>query len=174
MHELAHLLTAALLLVPVGHIEFFPKVTEHGVKLGSVAIAKTDVIRRAIIGFAPVLFGTAIILGLLYYLTIPGALFLQNGWVKFVVAFYVLFEVGNTMFSSQKDVEGTLELVGVVGIIVVALLFIGIRPPEGIVGFFNSPTFIEVCKRASLFLLAPLGVDVVLSIFTWGLLKKRY
>src|SRR4051812_17870011 len=53
IHELAHFLTAALLLVHVGDVEFMPKVHGSSVKLGSVAIGHTDIIRRAVIGFAP-------------------------------------------------------------------------------------------------------------------------
>ena len=57
VHELSHMLVAAILIVPIGEIEFMPKRTEGGVKLGSVAIGSCDPIRRAIIGFAPVFVG---------------------------------------------------------------------------------------------------------------------
>jgi len=54
IHELAHLLFAGLMMVPVGELSVVPEVDERGVKLGSVQIGKTDPIRGTIVGMAPV------------------------------------------------------------------------------------------------------------------------
>ena len=67
MHELSHLLTAGVLFVRTGEIEFLPKMEGDQVKLGSVAIEKTDPVRRAIIGFASVFVGLSTILGIIYF-----------------------------------------------------------------------------------------------------------
>src|SRR5688572_24943167 len=66
-HELAHLLTAGVLLVPVGEISVIPEIEENGVKLGSVQIGKVDPFRLTIVGVAPVLLGLSAILGILYF-----------------------------------------------------------------------------------------------------------
>src|SRR4051812_26423996 len=50
IHELAHAITAGVMLVHVGEIEFVPQITERGVKLGSAQIGVTDPIRRSLIG----------------------------------------------------------------------------------------------------------------------------
>lgn len=44
-HELSHLLTAGVLLVPVGEIKALPEIEKSGVKLGSVQIGKADPFR---------------------------------------------------------------------------------------------------------------------------------
>lgn len=156
IHELAHLLVAGLLFVPVGEIEFMPQIKEGGVKLGSVGIGKTDPIRRAIIGVAPVFAGLAVLFAIFSFaLNSSNVLILAGG-------FYGLFAVSNTMFSSKKDIEGLLEVLIVGGLIVLTLYFVGFRLPEGFANYFSSKEFSELIKKASLFLLAPLLIDVFL------------
>src|SRR5260221_5738718 len=67
IHELSHFLMAHLVMVQTGKIEFWPKLEGDTVKLGSVEVAKTDPFRRLLIGMAPFLFGTVILLALLFY-----------------------------------------------------------------------------------------------------------
>jgi len=62
IHELAHLLSAGMMMVPVGEIEILPKIENDSVHLGSVEVAQTDIFRRAIIGLDPLFFGTGVIL----------------------------------------------------------------------------------------------------------------
>lgn len=159
VHELSHMFSAALLMVPVGEIEFMPKVMEGGVKMGSVGVGKTDPIRRAIIGFAPVLVGVALIIGSIYYLY--GLSSLTIVW-KLAIILFMVFEIGNTMFSSRKDLEGTLELLLVFVIIFAALYFVGVRIPENFTSFIFSENNLEYFRKANLFLLAPIAVDSVI------------
>src|SRR4030043_1511008 len=67
IHEASHFLTALFLLVPVREFEILPKIENEQVKLGSTPIAKTDPIRRFLIGVAPLIFGIAIIFTVIYY-----------------------------------------------------------------------------------------------------------
>src|SRR3990172_2227398 len=69
IHEISHFLAALFLLVPVGELHLIPRFKEEGggMDLGSVAIAKTDPIRRFLIGVAPFMFGILIIFSLLYF-----------------------------------------------------------------------------------------------------------
>src|SRR3989344_4485833 len=110
IHELSHLLIAGVLLVPVGHMEFTPKKSQNGVKLGSIEIAKTDPIRRSIIGFAPVFVGLMIVVSIVYIFTSNIELLKsQNIYILTGTIFaicYLLFAISNTMFSSGKDMEG--------------------------------------------------------------------
>src|SRR3989344_9551519 len=124
IHELSHYLVANLLFVRTGEIKFVPEITEDGIRLGSVGIEKTDPIRRAIIGFAPVVIGLSILLILTNYLTqsfvfFEGIQLSDLGGIFLLI--YVLFVIGNTMFSSQKDLEGTIELLIAIAIISFAL-----------------------------------------------------
>ena len=52
IHELAHWLMAKLLFVPTSSMEFIPQIQGGSIKLGSVSIAKTDPLRRLLIGVA--------------------------------------------------------------------------------------------------------------------------
>lgn len=143
IHELAHFFMANMLFVPTGEIEFFPQVQEGGVKLGSVAIAKTDPIRRFFIGVAPIFAGIGMIFLAAYYLH-PFSLSLswQTG-----VFFYLLFQIGNTMFSSKKDMEGAIGLGIFVAIIVLLFFLFGAKLPSPVIyacqQFLSLPFFSE-------------------------------
>jgi len=159
VHELSHALSASLLGVYVGEIEFVPTIHEDYVKLGSVQIGQTDPIRRFLIGSAPFIFGTAILLVILFY----AAQFKLFGNIYLLILIgYLVFEVGNTMFSSRKDMEGALELLGTIIFLVIVLYFLGVRitflNPNAIL---SQPLAAEVFKRGSLFLLIPLAIDLI-------------
>ena len=170
IHELSHALSAGLLGVHVGEIEFVPQVEGEHVKLGSVQIAHTDPIRRFLIGSAPLIFGTAILLGILFYAV-------QNKWFDntflLILIGYAVFEIGNTMFSSRKDMEGAFELFGTIIFVIIVLYFLGVR-----VTFLNpnvilsQPVIREVFQRGSLFLLIPLAIDLIVILLFRPLRKK--
>lgn len=161
IHEVAHYLMAHLVFVPAGKLELMPKLDEHGVKLGSVAIARTDPVRRALIGVAPFLFGTAIILITLFYAVTDNTK--SNPWLL-LLAGYIVFEIGNTMFSSRKDMEGTLELLIALLVIGVLLYFVGFRLPAYDYNTSFSESVINLFQTGSIFLTIPLFIDVVVII----------
>lgn len=160
IHELSHALCAGLLGIRVGTIEFMPQIEGEHVKLGSVQVAKSDPIRRFLIGAAPFLFGTIIMLSLLFYFV--QSHFFSN-YLLTIILGYIIFEISNTMFSSRKDMEGALELFITLIAIVIVLYLLGIR-----VTFFNpnvifsQQLILEVFKRGSLFLLVPLIIDILI------------
>jgi hypothetical protein len=160
LHELAHALVAGLLGVRVGTMEFMPKVDGEHVKLGSVQIAQTDPIRRFFIGAAPFFLGTTIMLGLLFYAE-QNQLFTNIFLVVFIC--YVVFEIGNTMFSSRKDMEGALELFATIVLLIIIFYLLGIRitffNPNA---FFSQPLIQNVFVRGCLFLLVPLAIDTII------------
>lgn len=143
VHELSHWAMASILFVHTGKFSVWPKREENAVILGSVAIVKTDFIRRTLIGVAPFLLGTAIILGALISKIYPA------------LAGYIIFEVGNTMFSSRKDLEGTWVFFVFAIAITIAFYFLGVRiviPNEIFEGF----------KQADNLLLIPIFLNLVL------------
>jgi hypothetical protein len=157
LHELAHFLMAGLLFVKVYHFELVPKLEGDYVKLGSVGVAQSDIFRRFFIGVAPVLFGTFLLLSFLYYAASNG---LFENYIFILLMGYASFEIGNTMFSSKKDMEGALELLAVVSIFIIIFYFIGLRLPEGtFTRIFENPIVKEVFNKGSIFLLFPLVVD---------------
>lgn len=158
IHELSHLLVASILLVPVGHMEFTPKKNSNGLKLGSVEIGKTDPIRRAIIGFAPIFAGIALILGLVYFVI---ELNTPLGISLIVLIFYILFAVSNTMFSSKRDMEGTIEIIVTLLIIAILLYLLGLRVPLSWIFVFLESN-IELVGKSMLFLFVPIVIDFII------------
>ena len=171
IHELSHYFMAGILFVPVGAIELIPKLEGDHVKMGSVQVAETDIFRRFLIGAAPFLFGVSLLLGLLFY---GAAVHLfANQWFT-IAMLYVAFQIGNTMFSSKKDMEGALELFGVVLFFVIVFYFLGVRIPSfNPELLFGNPTAIQMFKQGSLFLLLPLGIDLLIILLVRLTLFKK-
>lgn len=160
VHELAHLLTANLLFVKTGEVEFFPQIQGETVKLGSVAVAATDPLRRFFIGAAPLFVGSFLLTLCLWYLQ-PFA----NGfsWQWFFFA-YILFEVGNTMFSSKKDMEGGGFLIAFV--FTILIIFIPILR-QSILDFLLLPQSQFFLMQLNKMLL----LIVTINIFTYSLAR---
>ena len=157
IHELSHWLMAQILFVPTGRVEFMPQLRGNELKLGSVAIAQVDPIRRALVGVAPFLFGITIILTLLFFydkISIPES-------IKLYVIGYSIFEIGNTMFSSRKDLEGTVELLLTLLIVSIILFFIGIRIPESWIDYFQSDAILDLMRQATYFVGIPVLIDII-------------
>lgn len=159
LHEMAHWLTAVLLFVPVGDMSILPKLTSGGVILGSVSMGKTDPLRRLLIGTAPVFFGVGIIVGALYFVSKNNLL--NNYWSILLLALAV-FQIGNTMFSSKKDMEGAIELLLVVIVLGGIAYLMGFRIQIAtIIAFLSQPSVIAVFQKGSIYLLLPIIVDAV-------------
>lgn len=158
IHELAHFIIANILFVQTGEIEFLPQIQGDSVKLGSVAIAKTDPLRRFLIGVAPLLFGTALLTVSFYYFS---AFFPGFNWQSFLLG-YISFEIGNTMFSSKKDMEGSLVLgIGLL-FFLVAFWILGLRfSLESVVSFLEQPAIVAILQKGVIILAFPLIVNTI-------------
>lgn len=160
IHEVSHAAMAIVLGVPVGKMELIPKLADSNLKLGSVEIGKTDPIRRMLIGMAPFIFGSSLLVGLFYF-SIQAELFRYQ--LSIIIIMYLVFEIGNTMFSSKKDMEGALEVILALTIIVAVCYLIGIRLPVLSPSLlFSNPLVRETFQKASLYLAAPISIDLVL------------
>ena len=166
IHELSHLFAAVILFVSVGDMEFTPQKSDNGLKLGSIEIAKTDPIRRSIIGFAPVFLGILLVIGIVYFFS-SNALFFQdkNPYIFLAVILgiaYLLFAISNTMFSSKKDMEGTVEILITLLIIFAASYILGFRPSFSFVQDLLTKEILELIKKSTIFLLVPITIDLVI------------
>ena len=148
VHEMSHFLFALFLLVPVGQIELMPEFQENGIKMGSVPIGKTDLVRRSLIGVAPIILGLAIILGSIFFIYQH---LMLNSILALVIIGYLSFEVGNTMFSSKKDLEGIIPFLVILALFTVVLYLLGVR--------INLEINSQIFKLADLFLLVPIAID---------------
>lgn len=75
---------------------------------------------------------------------------------------FVLFEVGNTMFSSRKDLEGALELLLLGMILAIALYFVGVRPPHINWQALLTPPIQHLLHEASIYLAIPVVIDLAI------------
>lgn len=151
IHEVSHLLASLVLLVPFGKLELIPEeLPEGGLKMGSLEVAKTDPVRRLLIGAAPTFVGTAIIFSVIYFIYSKA---LMTSILPLLFAVYVVFEIGNTMFSSRKDMEGSLLFVVLMTSIMIAFYLLGVRIN------LTIPHFDEFIKMADAFLVVPIVID---------------
>lgn len=172
VHELSHVLAAGILFVPVGHVDFIPHIHDSEVKLGSVEIQKTDFLRRFFVGVAPVLVGFSIIIILVYFLIHYGSLtqilpvggqVMEPFWLRILVYLgivYLLFVIGNTMFSSKRDMEGALELIIIAALLVIILNF----AKFDIFGLINNVASVKVVANSIKTIDVLLAIPVVINI----------
>jgi hypothetical protein len=129
LHEFSHLMVATILFVPTGEINLFPEEK----RIGSIKIAKTDPVRESVIGIAPMIIGTLVILAIFLFplnsasqtIDLPGLLALMQkprNWIWL----YLIFTVNNTMFASESDRRSWLGLVILVGLVVTSLYLFGV------------------------------------------------
>lgn len=162
IHELAHFLMAKLLLVHTSGMEFLPQLQGDSIKLGSVSIAKTDPIRRLLIGVAPVIVGLGILLGMLWGVQTYLVFFSAYPWWAWVALGYVVFVTGSTMFSSRKDLEGSLGVVAGILILFVLIFLTGFGWLLGSFYQFLTISANDFFKQISIFLGIPLGINAII------------
>ncbi len=131
VHELSHLFTAEILGVRTGKLTLAPEsIREPSIRTGSVMIAATDPLRRAAIGLSPIFAGIVSLAAISYFLRLhftplQGST-LQEA-LRIGLAFYFLFTISNSMFSSREDLKGFWPLAITLGLFTGALYFIGFR-----------------------------------------------
>ncbi len=139
LHELSHWLLAQVLGVRTGRLELGPKVVHGGVvQMGAVTYQRSDAVRESLVGLAPLLTGSIVVVLLTYRrfgLVVPPVLGLEGLWglLRSIwqapdawIWLYLLLSISNTMLPSESDRRswGTLGLY--VLLIVGALYFAGV------------------------------------------------
>lgn len=157
IHEFSHAIAAVLTHVPVGKMELFPEYKDGALKLGSVQVGKSDILRNFFIGVAPFIFGTALLFLVIYLILYPSV---PLTWWTLIPLFYLIFTISNTMFSSRKDMEGAIEFGILVGVILVVSYFLGFHPQEIDWRFLDGTQ--NMFKQAVIFLGIPIGIDIAI------------
>lgn len=176
IHELSHFLMAEVLFVKAHEINLVPQIDEDNVRLGSVQISKTDIFRSMLIGLAPVLVGGSL-LGLLSWYTLSD-ISIQSifaSWssvVKYLAIIYGFFVIANTMFSSKKDVEGGVLLLGFIAFILGSLQLAGVDVIQTLVTNMSRPIVVSTVSSLIGLLLIPVSINIFLTIIL-GLATKR-
>lgn len=148
LHEISHSLTARALGVRSGRVSIRPTLSGDRIRLGSVPVAETDVIRASLIGLAPLLTGSAVILVIGYTVfgigTVQQAI-ATGSWAEAVRSLpnqiacllevpdvwlwaYLIFAVSNTMLPSQSDRAGWIPVLLFLAIIATLALLAGLGP----------------------------------------------
>ncbi len=144
LHEFSHAFTAFLLGVRVGRISIRPKRAGQRIQLGFVPIEQTNAWRASLIGLAPLLAGSTVILLIGYWVfglgtigeslaagnwsalitELPRALKASNAWVWA----YLIFAVSNTMLPSQSDRQAWSPIILFLLLIGVLIWIAGLGP----------------------------------------------
>ncbi len=162
IHEFAHAVMAKALFVYVGKMSLLPSLNGNSLKLGSVEVGRTDIVRNFLIGIAPFMVGTTLLLGMLFY-SFSNKLLGFNLFTFLVLIF--TFVIANTMYSSRKDMEGAVEFFLLIIIPIIFLYFVGVRIPglswEGL----NNEVLNNYFMTASILLGIPLVIDGAIILF---------
>ena len=144
LHEVSHAVMARLLGVRVGRVSVRPRLTKERIQLGFVPVEETDPVRASLIGLAPLLTGSAVIL-LIGYLGfgiggVQRAL-TDGAWMRLVTHLvgvmkapdvwiwaYVIFAISNTMLPSQSDRESWAPVVMFLALALALAWFAGLGP----------------------------------------------
>lgn len=146
IHEVSHLIMAALLGVRAGDLSLRLKMRRKEIQLGSVQVARTDVVRESLIGLAPLIGGSLTILliaDFAFNIPLPG----QGGPMRrlayianhvdvllrrpnAVLWLYLVFAISNAMLPSPSDRQPWQALGLFVGIVAGAVLFLNGGLPQ--------------------------------------------
>ncbi len=186
LHELSHALVAALLGVRIGRISVLPQRVGDHVHLGFVPVEESDFIRSSLIGAAPLLSGTAVILFLgLHLFGTPTLLAaIEAGeWMKAVAAlraafhapdawlwFYLIFAIGHTMLPSRADIYAWPFL----GVLLLAAMGVVIAAGAGstlLIGLRSALRELSgwILLLGGSLILADLPLFTFLAVLEWGL-----
>ncbi len=144
LHEISHALAARLLGVRAGRVSIRPKLAGERIQLGSVPVEETDFLRASLIGLAPLLTGSAVILLIGYTVFGIGAMqqsFVEGDWARVCrdlrsmlnasdlwVWAYLIFVVSNTMLPSQSDRHSWMPIFLFAGLMFVSAWLAGLGP----------------------------------------------
>ena len=151
VHEVSHWLMATVLGVRVRRFSIGPvrKGRSRRVSLGSIQVGKVDPIRASLIGLAPLLGGTAVILligTLVLGVSDLAEIITSQGWEGVVAALghllrvpdfwlwlYLIFAISNAMLPSESDMATIRPVLIFLGIVAAVVLVVGgvpTIPPE--------------------------------------------
>lgn len=158
IHEMSHFLAALFLLVPVGQLEIIPKFQKDKIKLGSTPIAKTDPIRRFLIGIAPLVIGLLIIFITLHYAPVIRII---DTKIKYIFMTYIVFVIGNTMFLSRRDLEGAWKFLLILVLLLIILHIIGLEFSLNYYDLIFTNQFINLLETVTRYLFVPISIDIL-------------
>jgi hypothetical protein len=180
LHELSHLVMARLLGLKVGKFTLWPRRTRGAVELGSVTITSGGVIRDSLVGLAPFLGGTVVLLLVGYAVfdvaelgrawaigggrsvlaALDGIWLVPDVWLWA----YVIFVVSNAMVPSPADRQPWLVAgLYTVGALILGYLLGGLPSiPESV-----STQVAGVLQVLTLAFIFTLAIDLLFGLVLW-------
>jgi hypothetical protein len=192
-HELSHLLVAKLLGVRTGRLYLGPKVQPDGmIQFGAVEYRRPDVFRESLIGLAPLVTGSALVLlvaarclgldlqALLDLPQLPTRLWQATQAPDAWLWLYLIMAISNAMIPSAADRRAWRTLLIVGGILLAALLALlfltdtASQVPRLIPGWLvTGMAYLAFAFTLTLALDVPIGALVWLLEAALGALVKR-
>lgn len=177
LHELSHFWAALLLGVPTGRFSLLPQATSDGrLRLGYVETGRSDIIRDALIGAAPLVTGGLFVAyaGMrqlevnrlwerLQGLTSTPWLDVVQGVYRhpdFWLWFYLVFAISSMMFPSASDRRTWLPLAIVLGLLMAAAVLLG-------AGTWLSENLGPVFNRGLGAVIAVLAISLGVHMLIW-------
>jgi hypothetical protein len=187
VHELSHWLMAKLLFVRVSWPKLGPvrKGRSRRVSLGSVRVGKVGRWRAGLIGVAPLLGGTAVILLIGHQVLGVGDLAEGTGIVDglgqmvevadFWLWLYLIFSVANSMMPSESDMATVRPVLIFLGIVAAVLLIVTGTPtlaPDTVqtvnsIASFLASAFV-LTLAVDLLFIALIGLMLWFTRWWWG------
>lgn len=132
IHEVSHFLAAAATGAHTGNIEVFPEFIDdelkpgesRSVRLGSVQVAKMNPVQGFIVGLAPFITGSAL---LVWLSTMIAPTYQTGEYLKLALLTYAFFAIANSFFPSWSDLKQALPLMVIVIFGLVIAGYYGLR-----------------------------------------------
>lgn len=179
VHELSHLLAARVLGVKTGKLSLRPKMQGRGaVQFGAVQLGRTDALRESLIGLAPLLVGSGLILALtssrlkvdplqiLSLRRLPTYLAKVRQSQDAGLWIYLLMAISNAMLPSASDRRAWRPIGIYLGAIFVALCLARLLPrvpPKAVVWSWHLVTGLAFAFTLTI------GLDLVIGGLLWAL-----
>lgn len=144
LHELSHYVTAAVLGLRVGRFSLGPRVRRNSIELGSVTVTSGGPLRDSLVGLAPFIVGTLVLLLVSFQVFDVAGLgreWTRGGWASvarqldgiwlapdFWLWAYVIFVVSNAMTPSAADRQPWLVALGYLLVVLLIAWLLGGLP----------------------------------------------
>jgi hypothetical protein len=180
IHELAHFITAELLMVKAYDLEVAPRIHNGYLQMGSVQVAQSDILRRMLIGVAPIIVGIIVLFAALSFYTSSigiGQMFATPvNAVLTVLVLWMCFFIPNTMFSSKKDLEGVVEFLVAAGFVVfvagLILYFLKINAISLVASALSISWLVDQVRVVVFLLLIPVIFNAVIFLLANLIIRR--
>jgi hypothetical protein len=180
LHEFSHYLAASLLGVRIRKVSLRPDVQGAKIQMGAVVMDKPDFIRGLLIGLAPLVLGSAVVVLIGQHIFDVGAVIeaaRQNdshGMIEAIQAafgvndawiwFYLIFAISNAMLPSESDRESLWPMVVFIVFIVGVIALAGWGPDL-------ISRLAEPMETALSLLLAAFGITLFVDVIFVGVIS---